>query len=212
MSTAAVMTNARVAAALTPAPPSPDFGGFLLVVANETKCAPRRTGWLWHSPAPPAYFRGASRPVHGGGGRRAACCRLPRTDQISRRLSRRLNGRRRGRCLVAAQHDVGDIEPDPWRFRACCSVLPTGCGLRASEVVRVKFNSHRQLAEDHSHRARQGPQGSQCHALTRAARSAPACGNGGGSAHRVTMREHPLRNVGCFRAGSVVRRGNQGDF
>ena len=34
--------------------------------------------------------------------------------------------------------------------------------------------AHRQRAEDHSRRARQGPQGSQCHALTRAARSVAA--------------------------------------
>src|SRR5262249_5644881 len=32
------------------------------------------------------------------------------------------------------------------------------------------------------------------------------CGNGGESAHRVTMREHPLRNVGCFQAGSLVKQ------
>ena len=32
----------------------------------------------------------------------------------------------------------------------------------------------RQRAEDYSHRARQGPQGSQCHALTRAARAVAA--------------------------------------
>ena len=42
--------------------------------------------------------------------------------------------------------------------------LGYGCGLRAGEVVR-------QRAENHSSRAVQGPQGPQCHALPRDARS-----------------------------------------
>ena len=48
--------------------------------------------------------------------------------------------------------------------------LGYGCGLRAGEVVRLKVK-HRQGAEDHSHRAVQGPQGPPCHAVARDARS-----------------------------------------
>src|SRR6185295_9392578 len=44
--------------------------------------------------------------------------------------------------------------------------LGYGCGLRAGEVVRLKVKP-----EDHSHRAVQGPQGPQCHAVVRDARS-----------------------------------------
>ena len=44
--------------------------------------------------------------------------------------------------------------------------------------------AHRQRPEDHSHRARQGPQGSQCHALTRAARSVAAMVEGAPIASR----------------------------
>src|SRR6202140_3649671 len=52
--------------------------------------------------------------------------------------------------------------------------LGYGCGLRAGEVVRLKDQAYRQRAEDHSHRAVQGPQGPQCHAVVRDARSVAA--------------------------------------
>jgi integrase len=46
--------------------------------------------------------------------------------------------------------------------------LGYGCGLRAGEVIRLKV---KHSAEDHSGRAVQGPQGPQCHAVCRDARS-----------------------------------------
>src|ERR1700750_1714798 len=47
--------------------------------------------------------------------------------------------------------------------------LGYGCGLRASEVVRLKVK-HIDSAQDYSDRAVQKPQGPQCHVVPRAAR------------------------------------------
>ena len=44
-------------------------------------------------------------------------------------------------------------------------LLSLGCGLRAGEVGPAEGQAYRQRAEDHSHRAVQEPQGSQCHAI-----------------------------------------------
>ena len=52
--------------------------------------------------------------------------------------------------------------------------LGYGCGLRAGEVVRLKVKHIDSAQKHHSHRAVQGPQGSQCHAVARDARSAAA--------------------------------------
>ena len=86
--------------------------------------------------------------------------------------------------------------------RACCSVL-----LTAADCVPAKWSGSRSSTSTARSR-------SFASSKARAARIAMSCshpscsiccGNGGGSAHRVTMREHPLRNVGCFRAGSLVK-------
>ena len=52
--------------------------------------------------------------------------------------------------------------------------LSYGCGLRGGEVIRLKVKRYRPRAEDHSHRAVQGPQGSQCYAVGADARSVAA--------------------------------------
>src|ERR1039457_3750363 len=49
--------------------------------------------------------------------------------------------------------------------------LSYGGGLRASEVVPVEGQAYRQGAKDYSHRAVQGPQGSERNAVTQDARS-----------------------------------------
>ena len=90
---------------------------------------------------------------------------------------------------------------DSLRTRLLLS-LAYGCGLRASEVVRLKvkhIDSAQQII-----RIEQGKGRKDRNVSAHPSRSI-CCGNGGGSAHRVTMREHPLRNVGCFRAGSLVK-------
>ena len=48
--------------------------------------------------------------------------------------------------------------------------LGYGCGLRASEIVRLKVKHIDQGAEYHSHRAVEGSQGPQCDAVARDAR------------------------------------------
>ena len=58
--------------------------------------------------------------------------------------------------------------------------------------------AYRQGAEHHSHRAVQGPQGSQCHAVARDARSVAAMVEGAPIALRC--RQRPCRNAGCFLA------------
>ena len=52
--------------------------------------------------------------------------------------------------------------------------LGYGCGLRAGEIVRLKVKHIDSAQKIISHRAVQGPQGSQCHALARDARPVAA--------------------------------------
>ena len=52
--------------------------------------------------------------------------------------------------------------------------LGYGCGLRASEIVRLKVKHIDKATEHHSHRAVEGPQGSQCDAAAGDARLAAA--------------------------------------
>ena len=75
--------------------------------------------------------------------------------------------------------------------------LGYGCGLRAGEVVRLKIkhidSAQKIIRIEQSRAARTAmsccrPRRSLC------------CGNGGRRVHRVTMRECPCRNVGCFPA------------
>ncbi len=62
--------------------------------------------------------------------------------------------------------------------------LGYGCGLRASEIVRLKGQAYRQRTEHHSHRAVEEPQGPQCDALAGNARSAAAMVEGASLALR----------------------------
>ena len=64
--------------------------------------------------------------------------------------------------------------------------------------------AYRQRAEDHSHRAVQGPQGSQCHAVARDARSVAPMVEGAPIALRC--RNARCRNAGCFPAAGPASR------
>ena len=80
----------------------------------------------------------------------------------------------------------------------------TQAGVRLYGALLCRFDSatakraDRQRAEDHSHRAVQGPQGSQCHALARECTT--CCGNGGSCVRHGTIPESPCRSVGSFPA------------
>ena len=63
--------------------------------------------------------------------------------------------------------------------------------------------AYRQRTEDHSHRAVQGPQGSQCHAVARDARSVAPMVEG---APIGSMRRRPSKNAGCFPAAGPASR------
>jgi hypothetical protein len=78
--------------------------------------------------------------------------------------------------------------------------LSYGCGLRAGEVVPLKVK-HIDSAQKII-RIEQSKVARIAMSCYRPRRSI-CCGNGGRRAHRVTMREHPLRNIGCFQAGSL---------
>ena len=71
-------------------------------------------------------------------------------------------------------------QPADARAAQSCLRLRIACQRSGS----AQGQAHRQRAEDHSHRAGQGPQGSQCHALTRAARSVAAMVEGATIASR----------------------------
>ena len=86
--------------------------------------------------------------------------------------------------------------------RACCSVL-----LTAADCVPAKWSGSRSSTSTARRRsfASSNPRAARIAMSCSHPSCSICCGNGGGSAHRVTMREHPLRNVGCFRAGSLVK-------
>ena len=64
--------------------------------------------------------------------------------------------------------------------------------------------AYRQRAEDHSRRAVQGPQGPQCHAVARDARSVAAMVEGAPIASRCG--NAAARNAGCFPAAGLASR------
>ena len=81
--------------------------------------------------------------------------------------------------------------------------LGYGCGLRASEVVRLKVK--------HIDRAQTSFGSSSPRAARTAMSCCPprcsiCCGNGGRCAHRIMMPERRCRNAGCFPAPSTARR------
>jgi len=81
--------------------------------------------------------------------------------------------------------------------------LGYGCGLRASEIVRLK-SKHIDSAQNIIHRAVEGPQGPQCDALSRNARSAAAMVEGAALALRCrNTRAGTLalcQQKGCWQA------------
>jgi len=94
------------------------------------------------------------------------------------------------------------------RARAALS-LCHGCGLRAGDVVRLEGQAYRRRAEDHSHRAIQGPRGSQCRAVAGDDRSVTAVVEGAprfrcthGRTGSIGDKRHRLPS--CWR-----RRGGQ---
>ena len=88
---------------------------------------------------------------------------------------------------------------DSLRTRLLLS-LAYGCGLRASEVIRLKVTSTARRGSFASSRAKAARIAMSC--------SHPSCSiccdNGGDSGHRVMMRQRPSRNAGCFRAASLI--------
>jgi integrase/recombinase XerD len=75
--------------------------------------------------------------------------------------------------------------------------LGYGCGLRAGEVVRLKvkhIDSAQKIIRIEQSKGRKDR-----NVMLSAERSI-SCANGGRRVHRVTMRECPCRNVGCFPA------------
>ena len=78
-----------------------------------------------------------------------------------------------------------------------------GCGLRASEVIRLKVK-HIDSAQ-RIIRVEQGKGGRDRNVMLSPSCSI-SCANGGGSDHRVTMRQHRCRNVGCSPAKGRASR------
>ncbi len=89
--------------------------------------------------------------------------------------------------------------------------LGYGCGLRASEVVRLKVkhidSAQKIIRVEQSKSLPSRKRGAARTAMSccRRRRSV-CCANGGRRADRVTMPEHPSRNAGCFLATGAASR------
>ena len=89
--------------------------------------------------------------------------------------------------------------------------LGYGCGLRASEVVRLKvkhIDSAQKIIRVEQSKGRKSlPSRKRGTAMSCCPpRCSVCCANGGRRAHRVTMPEHPWPNAGCFLATGVASR------
>ena len=82
--------------------------------------------------------------------------------------------------------------------------LAYGCGLRASEVARLRALRHRQRADDHPRRAVERPQGPERDASGRDPR--PVAAMVEGAAETGATPALRRNNVGCFPAAAIVSR------
>jgi integrase/recombinase XerD len=89
--------------------------------------------------------------------------------------------------------------------------LGYGCGLRASEVVRLKvkhIDSTQKIIRVEQSKGRKSPPRRRPGSAMSRCRRRPSvcCANSGRRAHRVTIPQSPCRNAGCFPATSAASR------